>query len=297
MTSHDVVAFLRRRCGQKKAGHTGTLDPGAAGVLPVCLGRATRLIQYLEHDKSYRAEIIFGFCTDTGDLFGRITGRGDARALTPRQVAAVLPEFTGEIAQVPPMTSAVRHQGRKLYELARRGVEVAREPRPVTIHRLRLAGGDGWGTPHPRALLDVTCSAGTYIRALCLDLGERLGCRATMSFLLRTRAGAFDLSGAVTLEELAAAAETGRLSGLLVDPAAALSHLPVVQVREAALPSVRHGNCLYPPGVAGTAGVIGPGAYVRLQAGGRLLAVARALPDESRPGCLCFQPATVLDNA
>lgn len=296
MTSHDAVNFLRRQSGQKKAGHTGTLDPGAAGVLIICLGRATRLIQFMEHEKTYRAEITFGYSTDTGDIFGRITGAGDACGLTPERVARILPEFTGEISQVPPMTSAVRYKGKKLYELARRGIEVERTPRQVTIHRISLAAGTGWGTGRPRVLVDVECSAGTYIRSLCLDLGARLGCGATMSFLLRVRAGVFSLFGAVTLEELAAAAGKGLLAGLLTDAGAALAHLPAVQVRDSSVAAVQHGNCLYPPGVAGIQGIPEPGGMVRLRSGDKLLAVARACPDERRPGQYQFQPVTVIDN-
>ncbi|OAT85870.1 tRNA pseudouridine(55) synthase TruB [Desulfotomaculum copahuensis] len=296
MTSHDAVNYLRRLSGQKKAGHTGTLDPGAAGVLPICLGRATRLIQFMEHDKAYRAEITFGYRTDSGDTFGRVTGISDARGLTMEQVARILPEFTGEISQVPPMTSAVRYQGKKLYELARRGVEVERTPRRVIIHRISLTTGTGWGTARPRVLVDVECSAGTYIRSLCQDLGARLDCGATMSFLLRVRAGVFTLSGAITLEELAAAAGKGHLAGMITDADCALAHLPAVQVRDSSVAAVRHGNCLYQPGVAGMQGIPEHGGMVRLRAKDRLLAVARALPDERRPGRYCFQPATVVDN-
>lgn len=294
MTSHDVVVFLRRLAGGKKTGHTGTLDPGAAGVLPICMGRATRIIQFLPDDKEYRTEITFGLATSTGDAFGEILYRGEAKQLTVDLVKEVLEGFRGEIFQVPPMTSAIRHQGKKLYQLARQGLEVQRQPRRVNIYSLRLIRMDRLGTPHPRALVDVVCSAGTYIRTLCIDLGERLGCGAYMSFLLRTRAGLFSISRAFTLEEADQLARQGNLERNLVTLDEALGHLPAVQVRQGAVAAVRSGNTLYWPGVVRVAGTVEAGQMVRLQVGPVLLAVARVEPDLRRPGCYQFHPVRVL---
>ncbi|SHI43834.1 tRNA pseudouridine(55) synthase TruB [Desulfofundulus thermosubterraneus] len=294
MTSHDVVAFIRRLMDGGKTGHTGTLDPGAAGVLPVCVGRATRVIQFLPGDKEYRVEITFGRATSTGDAFGEVVYRGDAAALTSGALEEALRAFMGEIMQVPPMTSAVRHQGKKLYELARQGIEVKRQPRRVHIYSLRLVRMDRTGTPHPRALVDVACSAGTYIRALCTDLGQLLGCGAYMSFLLRTRAGVFSLDEALTLEEVQEFARQGRLSGKLVSLEQALEHLPPIYVRPGAVDRVKSGSPLYWPGVATAPDFLQEGQLVRLCAGRAVLAVARSVVDPERPGYYQFKPVRVL---
>jgi len=295
MTSHDVVDCLRRLTGAKKAGHTGTLDPGATGVLPVCLGRATRLIRYLPGDKAYRAEVAFGIATTTGDSFGEVIRTADASALTKEELLAALKHFQGPIEQVPPMTSAVRHQGKRLYELARQGLVVERKPRRVTIYDLRLIDVSGLETATPRAVLELSCSAGTYVRALCIDLGEKLGCCACLSALVRTRAGPFTLENALPLEEIAALHRRGGLPGVLVSPDEALAHLPAMQVKPTAVPAVKSGNRLYLPGIAGSGDEMDrleSGQPVRLLAGGELLAVARKRKDTT--GKPYFQPETVL---
>ena len=295
MTSHDVVARLRRLTGVKKAGHTGTLDPGATGVLPVCLGKATRIIRYLPGDKDYRAEITFGIATNTGDGYGEVIRRGDAAYLTREKMAAALQHFKGKIEQIPPMTSAVRHQGKRLYELARQGLEVERKARRVVIYDLRLVNVFGLGGGTPRAVIELACSAGTYVRSLCIDLGEMLGCGAHMSALVRTRAGPFFLEKALPLEEIAALHRQDRLFEMLMSPAEALAHLPAVPVKPTAVPAVKAGNRLYPAGVAGSGEEIDrfeSGQPVRLLAGGELLAVARKQKDAT--GKPCFQPETVL---
>ncbi|MQL52454.1 tRNA pseudouridine(55) synthase TruB [Desulfofundulus thermobenzoicus] len=294
MTSHDMVAFIRRLVPGKKAGHTGTLDPGAAGVLPVCLGRATRIIQFLPGEKAYRAETTFGRATDTGDAFGRVVYRGDATGLTRRAIEEVLQTFCGQIRQVPPMTSAVHYAGKKLYQLARQGLEVERQPRLVTIHSLRLVRLTGEGSGQPKALVDVVCSAGTYIRTLIHDLGERLGCGAYMSFLLRIRAGPFSIHRAVTLEEVADMVREGNLAQNLVGLKEALGHMPAVQVQQRAVAAVRAGRPLYWPGVGGVEGCLQTGGLVRLTDGTELLAVARAELDPERAGRLKFLPVRVL---
>lgn len=218
LTSHDVVAFTRRVYGLKRVGHAGTLDPAAAGVLPVFLGAATRLIEYTaDADKAYRVEMTFGYATDSGDDTGRVIAdrRGDEPPPTAA-VRAALASFVGEIAQVPPMHSAIKVGGRKLYELARSGVSVELAARKVTISAVDMLSMDG-----PVVLFDVVCSKGTYIRSLCRDIGERLGWPTVMTFLVRTRVGAFSLPAAKALEEIAAAPEAALLP---VD--VAIGHLP-----------------------------------------------------------------------
>lgn len=197
MTSHDAVAVVRRVFWTKKVGHTGTLDPQAAGVLPVCVGQATRIVEMLQADrKIYRAELTLGVSTDTQDRWGQVLSERPVR-VSETALRAVLESFTGDILQVPPMFSALKVDGKKLCDLARQGITVEREARPQTIHSIRLIHYDG-----SRALLDVSCSKGTYIRTLCHDIGEALGCGGMMSFLLRTGTGAYDISDGVTLEEL-----------------------------------------------------------------------------------------------
>ena len=194
MTSHDVVGALRKILNMKKIGHGGTLDPLAAGVLPVFTGIATRFLEYAAHEeKSYRAELTFGFQTDTGDTEGKVIAQSPVRPLTDEEIEAALASFRGEGTQIPPMYSAISVGGTKLYKLARQGIEVKREPRPITLYELEKVDYTG-----DTLVFDVTCSKGTFIRTLCEDLAEKLGMKGTMSFLLRRKAGVF------TLEEIAA---------------------------------------------------------------------------------------------
>ncbi|HEY8346328.1 MAG TPA: tRNA pseudouridine(55) synthase TruB [Symbiobacteriaceae bacterium] len=234
MTSHDVVNFVRKVTGERRVGHTGTLDPGVAGVLPICVGKATRLAEFVAgEDKAYRAEITFGVTTTTQDAFGEVTSRCDASHLRRGDVAYVLTRFHGEILQVPPMVSAVKVGGRRLYQMAREGVEVERPPRQVQIHRLQLL--DFRPGPAPVAYVDVVCSKGTYIRTLAADIGKALGVGGHVSFLVRTRSGPFTLEEASTLEELAAG------EAPLLKPASALGNMPRLEVSGAAARRVAHG--------------------------------------------------------
>lgn len=200
MTSHDVISFMRRVLNTKKIGHSGTLDPDAAGVLPVFAGTATRLLEYaLEDGKSYRAEITFGEKTDTGDDSGTVVQTSALPTCTAEEFAAVLQDFTGVQKQLPPMYSALKLNGQPLYKLARKGIEVEREAREIFISRLELISFNP-----QKAVLDVECSKGTYIRTLLEDICARLGVCGTMSFLLRTSSGGFKIEDAVTLQELEA---------------------------------------------------------------------------------------------
>ena len=221
MTSFFAVAKCRRLCGEKKAGHTGTLDPMATGVLVVALGTATRFIDLLPHDeKSYRASFRLGETTDTLDVTGTVLSQNDVHCGRP-DVAAALERFRGEISQVPPMYSALHRDGVRLYALARQGVEVAREARKVTIRTLELVDADETTNTYT---IDVTCSAGTYIRSLIADLGNALGTGAVMTALRRTAANGQLLAQCHTLEELEAMAEAGTLDSVLLQAEDVLSY-------------------------------------------------------------------------
>lgn len=203
-TSQDVTARLRRVFNTRRIGHGGTLDPMATGVLPVFVGRATRAVEFFEHaEKTYEAVLRLGLSTDTEDITGTVL-REQPVSLTREQVEAVLPEFRGQIMQTPPMYSALKVNGQKLYQLARKGREVERPSRPITIHRLELLDFSG-----QEARLRIECSKGTYIRTLCKDIGQRLGCGGCMASLRRTRAGAYTLADSVPLERLLEESEAG----------------------------------------------------------------------------------------
>lgn len=201
-TSQDVTARLRRVFGTRRIGHGGTLDPMATGVLPVFVGRATRGVEFFEHaEKTYETELLLGVATDTEDTTGTVLTRREV-SVTPGQLAAVLERFRGEIMQIPPMYSALKVNGQKLCDLARKGRQVERQPRPVTIHELTLLSREG-----DTLRLRVRCSKGTYIRTLCADIGEALGCGGCMQALRRTQAGEYTIAEAVPLQQLLEAAE------------------------------------------------------------------------------------------
>lgn len=232
-TSHDVVQVVRRAAGQKRVGHTGTLDPAATGVLVVCLGRATKLVQHLQAgQKTYAAQLVLGVVTSSQDADGEVLARTSAAGLDEQRVCEALTRFQGEIEQVPPMVSAVKVGGERLHELARRGEEVEREARRVTIHDLVLDAYDADTDPeHPRVSFLVTCSAGTYVRTLAHDLGEMLGVGASLTSLRRVANGPFGVDDAHDLDAVRAAGEAGDLSGLLLTPEAAVARaLPTVEV-------------------------------------------------------------------
>jgi tRNA pseudouridine55 synthase len=205
ITSFGVVARVRRLTGERRVGHTGTLDPDATGVLPVCLGQGTKVSAFLtDTTKVYRARIELGRTTDTYDSSGRTTRREDPSGISREQVLSALDGFRGLTAQTPPMFSAVKHQGRRLYELARAGIQVERPSRPVRIDRLELSD---WQPPF--FTIEVTCGKGTYIRSLAHDLGQVLGCGATLTSLTRLRCGIFDLGDAVPLSDFEEACRHG----------------------------------------------------------------------------------------
>lgn len=197
MTSHDVVAIMRKVFSTKRVGHTGTLDPQATGVLPVLVGQATKAADMISAtDKRYLATLRLGVTTDTLDAWGEVTDTREVN-VTDEEIERVLCDFRGDILQIPPMYSAIKKDGKKLYELARAGKEIERQAREVTIHNLVMTGRDG-----DDVFLDVTCSKGTYIRTLCADIGDRLSCGGLMAALRRVSHGCFDISQAHTVEQL-----------------------------------------------------------------------------------------------
>ncbi len=273
MTAHDVVAVVRRRLETKGVGHAGTLDPLAAGVLPVAVGAFTRLIPYLEGGKTYRAEIAFGRSTTTGDA------AGDTIATAPADFDAealreVLLRFTGTITQRPPAYSAVHVDGHRAYELARAGVAVDVPTRRVEISRLELLAfwpGLARGTG-PRALLEVECSAGTYVRSLAEDIGAALGVPAHLAFLLRTRAGAFGVADALLLEE----------PWEFADVDVALSHLPRLEVEDDRVADLRMGRAIPAPGRAGS---------IRAMRGSEIVAIGEVREERLWPKTVLPKPA------
>jgi tRNA pseudouridine55 synthase len=270
-TSHDVVDAARRWLGTRRVGHLGTLDPQATGVLPLAVREATKLVPYLESGvKCYAGTVCFGVETDTLDAQGRVV-RTHGGSLPDREaVVAALAGFEGDIEQIPPMYSAVKQGGVPLHKLARKGQEVERAPKKVRIHRLELVGFEG-----DCARIEVECSAGTYVRVLASDLGDRLGCGAHLKSLRRTACGPFVEADAAPAEVLAAAAEAGTIEERIVAPASALGW-PTWTLSPTAEQRVRHGGDV----PAGTVVRVAPGAKVAaLDETGALVAILEMRPD------------------
>ena len=242
-TSHDVVARLRRAIRPKRIGHAGTLDPIATGVLLICLDNATRIVECLmDWPKSYQATAILGVETDTEDSTGSIVRESDCSCVGREDIEAVLPRFVGKIMQVPPMVSALRYRGRRLYELARAGEVVERAPRPIEVYSLRLVSFEP--AVRAKALLEIDCSRGTYVRTLCADIGRALDCGAHMSSLARTAVGRFRLEDAVSIETVEEKAASGRLGDILHSIDDVLDGFPVVSVADADAGLVANGVML-----------------------------------------------------
>jgi tRNA pseudouridine55 synthase len=276
MSSHDVVARVRRLLGIRKVGHAGTLDPQATGLLVLGVGRATRLLRFVQvGEKSYVARVQFGVATDTLDADGAVLDRSPM-PVSAEDVAKAAERFTGDILQIPPMVSAVKVGGRRLYEIARRGEEVVREARPVTVHEIRVL--DFAPCDYPEASLLVRCSTGTYVRTLADDIARALGGRAHLSALRRTAIGRLDVSDAWSLEDLEAEARVGTAQRSIVSPAAGLAGLPAVHVTGEAAGAVAHGAAL----PSRTLGALPDGPVRLLDADGSLLAVYRVAGDVAR---------------
>ena len=238
-TSHDVVAKLRGILKQKKIGHTGTLDPEAEGVLPVCLGKATKVCELLtDKDKTYQAVLLLGMETDTQDTTGTVTARAPVTA-SEEDVREAVQSFTGSYDQIPPMYSALKINGKKLYDLARAGKEVERKARTVQIHEIRIEE-----IALPRVTMTVTCSKGTYIRTLCYDIGRKLGCGGCMEKLLRTRVERFTLEEAYTLSQIEKIRDEGQLEEILTPVDRLFSQYPLFQAVSEAEKRLENGNPL-----------------------------------------------------
>lgn len=251
MSSSDLVTFVKRRLPKgTRVGHGGTLDPDAAGVLPVCIGRATRLFDYIiDKQKEYIAELRLGVVTDTQDATGTVLETADASHITPDDIRAVLPRFTGDILQIPPAFSAIKRDGKRMYDLARKGQAVELEARPVTVDNVEYLdtlenGGH---------MIRITCRKGVYIRTICHDIGQALGVGGHMAFLLRNRAGYFDVEHGVTPEELDEAFRNGGFEHLLTGLDAPLQHIPAVQVSSDYFHAIKNGNPLRPGWYEGAA--------------------------------------------
>ncbi|MDR1619517.1 MAG: tRNA pseudouridine(55) synthase TruB [Clostridiales bacterium] len=242
MTSSNVVADVKKLTGIKRVGHMGTLDPGAAGVLPICLGRATRLFDiFQEKEKAYTAEIAFGIATDTQDSYGAVVARDD-KTIGEDAFAAALQGFSGDYAQVAPAYSALKEGGRPLYAIAREGGSVPSRTRTVRIYGATYIAQTG---PN-RFLFSVTCSRGTYVRTLCADIGERLGTYAHLSFLLRTAAGPFRIEDTHTLAELTEKKDAGHLAQAVISVESALGFLPAFTVVNDRLAARLKNGCAIP---------------------------------------------------
>jgi tRNA pseudouridine55 synthase len=289
MTSHDVVGAVRRairrpgvpRKQAPKVGHAGTLDPDATGVLVVCLGRNTRLVPYLQASrKTYDAHLRLGATTSTLDASGELLSEQDASGVDEKALCEALKSFVGDIEQIPPMVSAVKVGGERLYAKARRGEVVERTPRPVTIHDIVLEDF----TPGPRAEASflVTCSAGTYIRTLAADVGERLGVGAHLTALRRLGSGRFSLEQAVDLDKVAELAAADRLGEILISPAEAVADYPSVIAPPADVIALGHGKPIAPTGHEGPVGVV--------DADRRLIAMVSDRDGAARP-LVVFAPA------
>src|SRR5947207_7969256 len=238
MTSHDVVAIIRKHLKQKRVGHAGTLDPLASGVLPICVGQATRVAEYLsESGKAYQADINFGTSTDTYDAEGAITATASTADLTLNMIEETLEQFRGYQMQYPPRYSAIKIQGQPAYKRARAGEAILVEPRPIVIYSLEIRD---WISP--RLTLAIECSKGTYIRSLAHDLGTQIGCYAYLEALVRTRSGPFILSESITLEQFADAVVTNSLRYYLFPLDKALEQYPAITLDGETAAQVMHGN-------------------------------------------------------
>jgi tRNA pseudouridine55 synthase len=295
-TSFDMVCSVRKILGVKKAGHIGTLDPAAEGVLPICLNRSTRIIQFLSPlQKTYRATLELGSETDTQDATGRKISTKDPSLVNETKIKQVFQTFVGEKDQIPPMYSAKKKNGIPLYKLARNGINIARDPVKVTIYSIDFIKKE-----KNQVLFEVRCSAGTYIRTLSHDIGKKLGCYAHMVRLTRTKVGLFGLGRTLTLEELKVAYEEGSLPEKLLPLEEALNFLPAIRVKEEYLESVSHGVALSKCFLETLPDRFEPGHYFRVFGNNdKVVAVVEPVVDQDKlpeltPGDIVFKAKRVL---
>ena len=295
-TSFDMVCSVRKILGVKKAGHIGTLDPAAEGVLPICLNRSTRIIQFLSPlQKTYRATLELGSETDTQDATGRKISTKDPSLVNETKIKQVFQTFLGEKDQIPPMYSAKKKNGIPLYKLARNGINIARDPVKVTIYSIDFIKKE-----KNQVLFEVRCSAGTYIRTLSHDIGKKLGCYAHMVRLTRTKVGLFGLGRTLTLKELKVAYEEGSLPEKLLPLEEALNFLPAIRVKEEYLESVSHGVALSKCFLETLPDRFEPGHYFRVFGNNdKVVAVVEPVVDQDKlpeltPGDIVFKAKRVL---
>jgi tRNA pseudouridine55 synthase len=274
VTSHDVVQELRRVLGTRRVGHTGTLDPAASGVLLACVGKGTKVAQFLTgYDKEYRAVVRLGATTDTYDGEGEIEENEEDCEVSREALKGAIDSFKGEIWQLPPLYSAVKHKGKRLYQYAREKEEVKRTRRKVEIKEIGIMDVN-----MPYVELKVSCSKGTYVRSLAHDVGQKLGCGAYLFSLRRTRVGPFDLQDALSPERISEVKTEGRMSEVLISIEQTLAHLPSVMVREDSVAKVQNGARLVSSSVTSVDGGFEAGQTVSIKdEQGRIIAVGRAL--------------------
>lgn len=274
ITSHDVILRLRRILGTRGIGHTGTLDPAASGVLLVCVGKATKVVQFLSrYDKEYHATIKLGITTDTFDAQGKITGVKENFQVDPEQIRNIVLSFKGNILQTPPSYSAIKHKGKKLYQYARANQEVQIEKREVNIKDIQVMDMET-----QQVKLKVSCSKGTYVRSLASDIGEKLGCGAHLLSLRRTKVGPFSISQALKIEQVETIHREGKIDTIMVPIEATLSHLPSAEVKQEFVDKVRHGASIEPAWIALIEEDFEPDRPISIKdREGKIIALGRAL--------------------
>lgn len=296
-SSFKMVQSVKNIIGAKKAGHIGTLDPMAEGVLPICIGKSTRIIQFLSSlPKVYTAEMVLGTSTDSQDATGKVTATGgNPDKITEAEIRAVFKEFTGRLNQIPPMFSAKKKQGIPLYKLARSGITIERKPVPIHIYSMEFLEKEG-----NRVRFVVQCSAGTYIRTICYDIGQKLGCEAHMGHLVRNQVGNFDQKESLTLEKLEAAVADGSLPDKLIPVEKALNFLPEIRIKESFVNSIANGIAPSKSSLETIPSRFQPGMNLRVsRIDSHLLAIAEPVVDQDAyarlsPGDVAFKLKRVL---
>lgn len=295
-SSFSMVQSVKKILGVKKAGHIGTLDPMAEGILPICINKSTRIIQFLSSlPKVYTAEMVLGTSTDTQDATGKVTATGDPENISDADIRATLETFWGAQNQIPPMFSAKKKKGIPLYKLARNGITIDRKPVSITIHSIEFLKREG-----NRVTFEVKCSAGTYIRTICYDFGQKLGCEAHMGRLVRNQVGNFDIKTSCTLEELETAVKDGSLSSKLIPVEQALSFLPEIRIKENFVSSIANGIAPLKSSLETIPNRFQPGMNLRVShVSNHLLAIAEPIVDQDAyaqlsPGEVAFRLKRVL---
>lgn len=242
MTSHDVVGFVRKTIGIRKVGHTGTLDPEAAGVLPLCIGKATKAVQYIiDGKKTYRANIKFGTITDTQDKYGKVLSKKDISDISIRELQSIIPQFVGKIQQIPPLYSAIKHEGKRLYQYAHEGKNPPIKSREVEVFDISIVDK----LNDKEFILDILCSKGTYVRTLCNDIGEKLGYGAYMSRLVRLESYPFKINESLTLEEISLATKNNTIKSILKSLDYVFEKYEKIIIKECAKKPALNGNPIY----------------------------------------------------